>query len=951
MTMGDSMGILPDDYEVTSGAVHGNLWLQSMEKRQRMTRSFQVICVKAFVNIHDDVEEHRIYCTSGAFTFEILDRLKLAGCMDVQCFDMTGILIRKDDRIWHDTDLQVFVNRTNISAGGYRLVEGLGDKQIDRQAQHMIALCSDNKVKTWIPSIIFTTLFHDTSDENMHAWLKPALKTQLLGCVAHDDHWILLTIQVRDRVLHLNCWDGMNHGSQREVILFSEEVKAILNRSGYVKSRVVSFQHEYPQTQPMTCGTIALMHLGKILGLWVEHECPQELEWHLQLTMDPSPCTLKALGWKWSEQDMEKEVRDILHAHGVPEERSKERFQAGLQKIGWQKLEDALNTKNVWASMKSAGSQPRVNFLWVRPDELDKQIKFKAESKYKVAQSNRKTGGRHRQTQMHMSPSDLRLIPGTFITEDDREIKQLSIDDVAKDRAGLAFATLEEVAPFLKNDKSLTMDALAVLTTMPVPPQEAGLLPVTNLRFPAEYAPTKEAVLIEGSIVQLGDCSVIRKVDKQEVKFAPLDTKSYKITVWKDEWNGNWDHFTQNPVKQVTMACPKLLLCRGDRCGPECKRYHAPIGEEMDSVIADLWGRGFFSERGKRVPAQDSDQYQFYVRIPVPCLDGLQQRSGMEGIYFEPRQDDGKMPSTEVAIVWLPGLTKSEAMHKLKITDKGIALARFGNRWGIRTLAKDAEQVHTELHPEVPYQNIAIQATYEVRPLPFGVQKAGVQALLKQWGWNARPLQPCRGDQHGMGWLIGAEKEPPSWVLSTGNGDVVVTVHKKAEQDKVGPVILGSQKTKTHLRQAPNKNRASSSGEANKENQIPFEGKDPWGGYNEYKKGSAPMEDQQMVATSKLEKVQTQMQESIISSIRNENEARFKKLETGMSEIQEQNGRFERWFHEAGKCNSNLQNQVNTLASQVQEQKSDLSNMGDKIDRGFAELTSLLSKSRRTMDD
>ena len=950
LEMGDSMGVLNREYGIASGAVHGDFWVLAQNKRQKLTRTFQILRITAHVNSHDDVIAKPVYCANGTFVFDVLDRLKLAGHQDVQCFDMEGNGIRKDERLWQDVDLQVFLNRSGIVAGG-TIELGLGDKQLDRQAQYLLQVSGTTDHKLWIPAITLTQLFHDAQNDDLHEWLTPAFQRQLLGCVAHQDHWILVSIHINDRVLYVTYWDGRNHEGRDEMLGFSDAVRAILNRQGYVKSKVVSFQHEHQQNYAMTCGTIALMHLGELLGLWKTHVCPDELEWHCMLLADPIPNELRARGWKWSEHDMEKEVRDILHSHGVPEDRSKERFKTGLQKIGWQKMEDALNTKNPWASMKSAGSQPRVNFLWARPDELDKQIRHKAESKYKVAQSHRKTGGKQRQAEMHMAPTDLCLIPGTFATEDEREVTQLNIEEVAANRAGIAFATLEEVMPFLRDDKTLTMDALAILTTLPVPPQEAGLLPVTNLRYPAQYVPTKEAVLIEGSIIQLGDCSIVRKAQKAEVNITPLDTKAFKITVWKDEWSGDWDFFITNPVKQVITVFPKLSLCRGDRCGPDCKKFHAPIGEDIDNVIVDLWGRGFFTNRGKRVAAQDSDQYQFFVRIPVPCLEGLQQRSGHEGVYIEPRQDDGKLPSTDVAMIWLPGLTKLEASHKLKVTDKGIALARFGNRWGIRTLSKDAEQVHTELHPEVPYQNIAIQGTYEVRPLPHGIQKTGVQGLLKQWGWNAKPLQPCRGDQFGTGWLIGAEKEPPAWVLPTGKGDVVVTIHKKAEQDKSGPIILGSNKTKNHLRQAPGKSKAAASSGADKENQAPFDGKDPWGGYNDYKKNHAPTEDHQMVATSKLEKVQTQMQDTILATMRTENEVRFKQLETGMQEIQEQNGRFERWFHEAGKCNSNLQSQVNTLASQVQEQKSDLTSMGDKIDRGFAELTSLLSKSRRTSED
>ena len=69
-------------------------------------------------------------------------------------------------------------------------------------------------------------------------------------------------------------------------------------------------------------------------------------------------------------------------------------------------------------------------------------------------------------------------------------------------------------------------------------------MPVTNLRFPAIYLPTKEIILIEGSIVQLGDCSVMRRQDESIASMKPIDTKTFKFIVWQDEWVGSWKDFT-----------------------------------------------------------------------------------------------------------------------------------------------------------------------------------------------------------------------------------------------------------------------------------------------------------------------------------------------------------------------------------------------------------------------
>ena len=124
----------------------------------------------------------------------------------------------------------------------------------------------------------------------------------------------------------------------------------------------------------------------------------------------------------------------------------------------------------------------------------------------------------------------------------------------------MAFGTLDDVGPFLREDKSITMDAMAILTVAPVPSSSQGLMPVVNLRFPVTYIPTKEIVLIEGSLVQLANCSVIRKQDASVASMQTIDAKTFKVMVWRDEWHGSWKEFTSAPVRKIIEAMPRLLL-------------------------------------------------------------------------------------------------------------------------------------------------------------------------------------------------------------------------------------------------------------------------------------------------------------------------------------------------------------------------------------------------------
>ena len=135
---------------------------------------------------------------------------------------------------------------------------------------------------------------------------------------------------------------------------------------------------------------------------------------------------------------------------------------------------------------------------------------------------------------VNMDPKSLGLVAWHICVR--RQLRQLDIENVAADKTGVAFGTLDDVGPFLRADKSVTVDPLAILTTTPVPPASQGLMPVVDLRFPTIYLPTKEIVPIEGSIVQLGDSSVVRKQDASVASTQPIETKTFKVIVWHDEW-------------------------------------------------------------------------------------------------------------------------------------------------------------------------------------------------------------------------------------------------------------------------------------------------------------------------------------------------------------------------------------------------------------------------------
>lgn len=71
---------------------------------------------------------------------------------------------------------------------------------------------------------------------------------------------------------------------------------------------------------------------------------------------------------------------------------------------------------------------------------------------------------------------------------------------------GIAVCDLTQALPYLKDYKSLSADALALLITQEVPTELKGMAELCALRFPATYDP----MLIQGSLLRLGDVTVCR---------------------------------------------------------------------------------------------------------------------------------------------------------------------------------------------------------------------------------------------------------------------------------------------------------------------------------------------------------------------------------------------------------------------------------------------------------
>ena len=331
---------------------------------------------------------------------------------------------------------------------------------------------------------------------------------------------------------------------------------------------------------------------------------------------------------------------------------------------------------------------------------------------------------------------------------------------------------------------------LAIVTTAELPPEACGKGKVS---YPAVFAPTKEAVLMSGSLVQLGDDTVQLALD-DVAELDQVDTCVCRLNLYRDEVEIPWDKILEAPLRALIQAVPAFTLCRDQACKGDCARFHPSLEEAVDQVILEVWARKYLKQDGSRSKPDDSELFQAYIRVPESAVEHIFNRY-VQGVYLEPRAHDTAGPHAAWTVVWLPGSNLQAACHALKTTEKALALARQGRKYGLRTKEVDEQTVFTLHRPHHDFLKLKICAKYRLHPLPHGTQRHSITALLKKWGWAARPLQPEKGDASGATWLVGVESDPPAPAMPLADGFV-------APMPKpVASIVCGSTRTLKHLQQ------------------------------------------------------------------------------------------------------------------------------------------------------
>ena len=729
-----------------------------------------------------------------------------------------------------------------------------------------------------------------------------------------DGHWACLCLQV--------CPEGSADavyfdGVPNRVLSQATCLSQALATAAALSLRSFSQSNWFLQGPGQSCGEITVWHMCASVTGFGPH-VPQLASYALAVR----PCNGHATGAGDLSADQYASLRKLLLSKGVPAENVGQRIQDAVKKLGAGPIAAALAHKLAWQQLKSIASKPDCWFRWLSVEELAGHIEFKANEKFGASvpagkHKKRKEPSTRLSTPVQVDPSKLLLAPGSFVNADGNALPQLAFDEVCSGACGIAFCSYGQVAPFASSGQRLSVDCLGLACVTELTPEQCGSLSASAAHFPAVYSPTGEAVLIRGSLLQLGD-EPVQLLQSRISDTEQLDTVTCRFTVFRDEFASDWKEFVKAPVRVLVQGTPGLSLCKDSACAQGCGRFHAAVEEAdcIDRLLLDVWGRQWSKLDGSRALPEEAQVFACLVRVPASALKHLHLLN-VRGFYAEPRAASGTGPHPGFAVVWLPEGDHNKALHVLRTCQQAVAITRLGRRYGIRCRDSDEHTVFQALRPGCDFTKVKVTAHYRLHPLPVGCQRKHLVALLKSWQWTAKPLQPARGDGEGAAWIVGTAEEPPAPAIPCAGGFVLVRKVKDAAPVAAPAGLTASGRT---LRKIIYDDEDTG---------VPdpwANGRDPWmaarlplGLPNPPAPAASGTQSKLCQLKDELSKGMQDLVRQHISASSDKanshaeaNEVRLAKLETGFHELQQQGAKFEGWFQ-------NLGQQVNQSASQLEQ--------------------------------
>lgn len=490
---------------------------------------------------------------------------------------------------------------------------------------------------------------------------------------------------------------------------------------------------------------------------------------------------------------VQSRLAELLVRHGVPSSESVGRAMAAIKALGEDGIVRALDSDNAWRELKWLGNQARPIHMFLKPRGLQMQIDQREKDRpvgHKKHKHNRslkgKGKGKGSAPPVSVDPMSLRLETGIFQSEGGQPLTQIGLSHVGPAVAGVVVVSVLAIEPYLKATYPLSSGPLALFVVDSVD------LPVTNFQVSSERVPlvcaaNSEPLLVDGYLIQLGAVTVRRAPSQPGAAVKTIPTCVVKAMVFRDQTKTAWPDVVSHPLLHIFSQVPPLLQCQDQECSG-CECWHRSLDFPIDTPVLELWGKQWLRLDFRASNPDQADLFTAHLRLPEHMQLQVQHFSGHGGVYLEPKSIDGRHPSPDYQVIWMPKADDAQLMLQRQTMPNIVGLARLGQKMGLRCKTEHAAEVFATLRPGHTFLPPGKRQTYLVGPFGFGTLQASVAQVLHEHGWVAKPIQAVSAKTHvqGLMFRVQSVQEPPKKVLHLAHGDVVIS----KEDDDAAPARL-----------------------------------------------------------------------------------------------------------------------------------------------------------------
>ena len=624
----------------------------------------------------------------------------------------------------------------------------------------------------------------------------------------------------------------------------------------------------------------------------------------------------------------EPALQQLLQDHGVHHKRSQECAEHVLRVLGQQVVRQILSSPRPWADLKARASMQQPPIRLVLAEELQTLIQERAKQGGPVGRKNNKIKNHPQETQnrFKLRADQVVVPPAVFIQSDGTELQQVQPADLQPGCKGVVVANVEDAMPFFGLQSPVSTEGVGLLildfTDVRIPELR------TIIKVPVLCKQTNEPMLITAALVQIGGKEIKRNTPTTCQAVQEIDNQVFRVLVFKDQYQQDWDEFVQAPVRHLMNQSPF---------------------SNASQQIVDVWDRQFLSAKMNKVPPTDAYVFAVSIRVHKSASEELAKSSGLEGKYIEPRIQTGRQPDPEYQVIWLPRKTFGEATLAKQTSPVQCTLVRTADRYGLRTSHTFAEELHQLHRPDQMFLQGTELRKFRVGPMPYGANKQSLANVFKTWQWNARPIGPYgqSRSRDGVLWIVQSAESPQSWVYQLAHGDVLITPENNVPSAVVEkPLqVLASNKTIQSLRQ-PNTKQDTTK-------EDPWVHHDPW--------QSKPSSSSKEASVHQIAAVQTRLEALVEQKIREHipdtemGQATDEKSEGKIVALEQQlqtlSASFQTFQQQQASQNQRVQHQVQALDAKMESQQTNIQKMLDhKLNDQMQRIEHLLSKRQRSQE-